>query len=135
MTDATKDSATELVTVELRVFSGRPNPRWELATDEAKHLTKLVDESRGKEEANPPPEGGLGYSGFALWRGSARGEEPPVVVYRGVISEGARARAKHWSDNSGIEEWLIEHARSRGHGDVLDHNEVKPFRRARRSPP
>src|SRR4051794_13432217 len=49
--------------VELDIFSGRPNPRWELGEQEAVDLTQA--ESRLKLSRMRPPEPpGLGYRGF-----------------------------------------------------------------------
>jgi hypothetical protein len=51
--------------VELDVFSGRPNPRWELDEPSAKVLRQLL--SRLAITADSPPEpAGLGYRGFVF---------------------------------------------------------------------
>jgi hypothetical protein len=52
--------------VEIDIFSGRPNPRWELSETENSELTRLVDRldpASGSPSPSPP---GLGYRGFRL---------------------------------------------------------------------
>jgi hypothetical protein len=66
--------------VELDVFSGRPNPRWELDETSADELRRLVD--RLPPATGPPPEPpGLGYRGFVLGEGGR-----VLRVYRGHVS-------------------------------------------------
>ncbi len=50
--------------VELDVFSGRPNPRWQLTGDEAARLARLLEilEPAKADPSTQPP--GLGYRGF-----------------------------------------------------------------------
>jgi hypothetical protein len=51
--------------VELDVFSGRPNPRWELdepAADELRRLLRRLTVAA----ATPPEPPGLGYRGFVV---------------------------------------------------------------------
>ena len=69
--------------VEIDLFSGRPNPRWELGPVEARALEKL--EAGLRPAAGPPPEPpALGYRGFVYrsgggmrraYGGQIRGEE------------------------------------------------------------
>lgn len=50
--------------VELDIFSGRPNPSWELSVDEAAELSRRLA-ALIKTETRPD-EGGLGYRGFVI---------------------------------------------------------------------
>jgi hypothetical protein len=65
--------------VELDVFSGRPNPRWELDEKSAATLTRLQSSLRRTERAPPDPPA-LGYRGFK-WDGPAGS----LVVYKGYV--------------------------------------------------
>jgi len=66
--------------VELDVFSGRPNPRWELDEPSAKVLRELL--SRLAITANRPPEpAGLGYRGFVFTDDSG-----PTRAYKGYVT-------------------------------------------------
>jgi hypothetical protein len=65
--------------VELHVFSGRPNPRWELDALHADALTELQRELKpSKQTPSIPPA--LGYSGFSYVT-----NDRPVVVYDGYV--------------------------------------------------
>ncbi len=65
--------------VELDVFSGRPNPRWELDEQSSKGLRQL--EARLTPARSAPAEPpGLGYRGFAYSDASS-----PVRAYRGYL--------------------------------------------------
>jgi hypothetical protein len=65
--------------VELDVFSGRPNPRWELDEQRTQELRQLVRRLTPAREAAPEPPG-LGYRGFVY--SDAGGQ---VRVYRGYV--------------------------------------------------
>jgi hypothetical protein len=65
--------------VELDVFSGRPNPRWELDEPSAKVLRQLL--RRLPITADSPPEpAGLGYRGFVFTDDSG-----PSRAYKGYV--------------------------------------------------
>ena len=65
--------------VELHVFSGRPNPRWEL---DALHTDALAELQRDLKPSTQAPSipPALGYSGF-----SYVSDDRPVVVYDGYV--------------------------------------------------
>ena len=50
--------------VELDIFSGRPNPRWELDEQDRRELLRLQAGLTATERAPPEPPG-LGYRGFS----------------------------------------------------------------------
>jgi hypothetical protein len=106
--------------VRLLIFSGRPDPEWTVGASELEELVGLLKGVVGGEPIHPPPAGGLGYRGF-LVRGAPLGQRPAdVTVFRGVITEQAGARAAHWRDTRGIERWLLDQARKKGHGQLLE---------------
>ncbi len=65
--------------VELHVFSGRPNPRWELDAPQSLMLTELQRSLQPSKHAPSIPPA-LGYSGF-----SYIDHDRPVVVYDGFV--------------------------------------------------
>lgn len=86
--------------VELDVFSGRPNPRWELdqiVTQELWQLQSCLQVS-SRMHVEPP---GLGYKGF--WYSDAAGR---VRAYRGFI---LTAHAVLADPTFTIERYLIRH--------------------------
>ena len=65
--------------IELDVFSGRPNPRWELDESQSRELLQIQErlELSRSESAQPPA---LGYRGFLYSDASG-----PVRAYRGHV--------------------------------------------------
>lgn len=51
--------------VELDVFSGKPNPRWELDAPAAQALRQLLSRLKPSSRASAEPPG-LGYRGFRI---------------------------------------------------------------------
>ena len=64
--------------VELDVFSGRPNPRWEL-DDRASQELRQLQGRLTKARETPPEPPGLGYRGFLY------GDGERVLAYRGYV--------------------------------------------------
>jgi hypothetical protein len=102
--------------VELMVFSGRPNPSFQLTEDQAEEFARRVAAlPRAAVRPTPP---GLGYQGFRVTSDRA-GEWPARwTVLNGVCSaeDGGDSR----EDTGGVEGWLLELARRHSHGDLLD---------------
>jgi hypothetical protein len=106
------------MTVELDVYSGRPNPTWTLSADEAVEITGLLENLPSAAAAG---EEGLGYRGFVLRRTAPAGAEPEIVrVNAGVVTRRRGDRTAHFADTRGVEERLLQQARDRGFGAVLD---------------
>ena len=103
--------------VELQVYSGRPNPSWDLsAQDVAELARRMADLPRSHQ---PFVEGGLGYGGFVIWNPeNAAGLPTTIKVFNAIgIPEAAGIAAYH--DVHDIEGWLLEQARQHGHGAIL----------------
>ncbi len=101
------------------VFSGRPNPSWELtpqqAQELAKRLTGLVPANRA------PAQGGLGYRGFTIANPDQMAGLPiQISVSNGVIGLSENGRTTYYQDTNNVEDWLIKLARQQGHGAILD---------------
>jgi hypothetical protein len=105
--------------VTLEVFSGRPNPSWSLSADEEQELTRRL-------QGLPPSgassaAGDLGYRGFRIVNNSRRAQLPSeVVVTQGVVTVRDDRGSRHYTDVNGIESWLVEQARQRGYGALVD---------------
>jgi hypothetical protein len=89
------------VRVELDIFSGRPNPVWELGEAEVRELESRIERATPSQEIIALP--GLGYRGFVLHRPN------PIRVYRGKIVHG-RTEAQRVSAVAAIDldYWLLE---------------------------
>jgi hypothetical protein len=86
--------------VELDIFSGRPNPRWQLDESSARRLAELHHGLRPTAERTPDPPG-LGYRGFVYtvedatwraWKGSVVGPgqvlaDPDITIERWFLDQ------------------------------------------------
>lgn len=105
------------MTVELDVFSGRPNPTWQLTENEA---VRLVDLLSGLPPADGSwDEGGLGYRGFIVRNAEKRKGIPAEVrVANGLVRHPA---GELFQDIRRAEKYLATLAAERGHKDLVEH--------------
>ena len=85
--------------VELDVFSGRPNPRWELDEPHSQRLLQIQNQLQASDQvpAEPPA---LGYRGF--WYPDENGR---VHVYHGYVRT---TRAVFADPSFSIERYLLD---------------------------
>lgn len=102
---------------QLKIFSGRPDPEFELPAAVAAELSNRLQSAVGESPSEPPPLGGLGYRGFAVGEDL---ERPAYEVFAGVITEVSDGENRHWLDTAGLEDLLITQAREAGLGELLD---------------
>ncbi len=107
------------IMVELDIFSGRPNPSWELSTEDVSELagrmTNLTPASK------LPVMGGLGYRGFVISNpDKIEGLPIQIRVYNGTITTTEKELTNYYEDINNIESWLLEQARKSGYGDLID---------------
>ena len=95
----------EGLSVELDVFSGRPNPRWRLTAAEADEFSALL----AQLEPGPAPrdDPGLGYRGLLVY---AAAGDAPTSVGNGVVRDGRTGRVLADPDRR-LERWLLDRAR------------------------
>jgi hypothetical protein len=107
------------MTVELDVYSGRPNPTWTLTAEE---ITTLAARLNGLPLSDsPPPESGLGYRGFLITNPERAGGLPPRIrVAGGVVMVERDGPLQIYQDAHGIERWLLRQASQRGYGALVD---------------
>jgi hypothetical protein len=110
-----------VVNVVLQVFSGRPDPSWALEPDELGALTERVAAARQSKSSEEPPPPVLGYQGFRVENRAGIEQLPEALtVWRGVIVARERdGGVATWADVAGLEDWLLDDARRRGHGELL----------------
>lgn len=114
------------VIVRLLIFSGRPDPEWNLDEGAIPKLRTRVQAVLKENKVDQAPTGGLGYRGF-LVQNPAKVLDLPTefIVFRGVLTERPGPQARHLQDTARIEEFLLEEARHRGFGELLDAAGVK----------
>lgn len=102
------DGSRTKVTVEVLIFSGRPNPAWEL--QDTKKLetpkTKLKDAPEAFKE-EPAGWTRLGFAGFRIHGGETLGLTSEIRVYQGVIKTGHGKDVRYRKDPVGLEQNLI----------------------------
>ena len=109
------DAKRPLVTLD--VYSGRPNPSWELEGNMLSEVTARVRDLAGGSGA-AAPRTVLGYRGFRI---ENLGSDHPdaIVVGRGVATIIRGKDTEHRIDSVGLERLLLEDAARRGHSELL----------------
>lgn len=107
--------------VRLLVYSGRPDPMWELGAAQAQPVIAAL--SRSVSEGGrvaPPSDPGLGYRGFLVTPAAQIDElGEQMVVNRRVITRTERRKSDFFVDVGGAEQLLLQHAREHGQSEVL----------------
>jgi hypothetical protein len=101
------------VTVEVLIFSGRPNPTWQL--QDPKPLESLKANLNGLPEAFKEEPAGwsrLGFTGFRIRGGETLGLPGEMRIYQGVIKTGHGKAARYLKDAVGLEQSLINEAKT-----------------------
>ena len=99
------------LTVEVLIFSGRPNPTWQL--QDTKALERLKAKWKELPEAfqeEPPGWTRLGFAGFRIHGGESLGLPAQIRIYEGVVKAGHGKTAQHRKDATGLEQGLINEA-------------------------
>jgi hypothetical protein len=108
--DVFADSPT--TTVSLGLYSGLPNPSWELSEEEASALTALL-ETLPRVDGSPP-SGGLGYSGFWIERLTPEGMPRLLVAFQGTVSDPLSSHLSYLDDpERSVERFLLDSGRDR----------------------
>jgi hypothetical protein len=104
--------------VELDIFSGRPNPSWELTVEEAYHLAmRLADLPAAVPEFTPRA---LGYRGLVIFNPEGISGLPGQIrIHKGIVTIDD-PESKYYRDSNDIERWLLELGRAHGYGPVID---------------
>ena len=106
------DAVQTNITVEVVIFSGRPNPTWPL--QDTNHLCGLKARLKDLPEAfteEPAEWSRLGFAGFRIHGGEALGLPGEMRIYQGVIKTGHGKEARYLKDTQGIEQGLIAEAK------------------------
>ena len=97
-------------TVSLGLYSGLPDPSWELSEEESTALTALL-ESLPRVDGSAP-SGGLGYHGFTVERLTPEGMPRLLVAFEGTVSDPASSHLSYLDDaDRSVERLLLESGR------------------------
>ena len=111
--------AEQRIVIRLLVFSGRPDPSWEISGASAESLANALKVAAKGESAYRTALPGLGYRGFLIQVVDTGEGQKTYQVYRGVVTESVGPRERYFVDSAGIEKRLLDDARERGYGDML----------------
>jgi hypothetical protein len=100
---------SNIMKIELDIFSGRENPFWNLSRNESEtFMEKFSSLSETKENASFA--GGLGYRGIIITGEPIKDKRLEVIrIYRGLANAKAEGHVLNLSDpGRALELWLIE---------------------------
>lgn len=107
-------------TVELDIFSGRPNPRWMLSSSDAQRLCDFIEKAAQHEKVSSPEQ--LGYRGIFVTDLQTCGGDPVNLrIGNGVIATQGQS-SSDWLADPGqqLELWLIDTGRGQIDDKILD---------------
>jgi hypothetical protein len=110
--------------VELDIFSGRPNPAWELTEAESAEFLRRFRALPGAPAGQAvPDEGKLGYRGLIV-TGDGGIESFASIVVAGGVALGRKPSGSqvYLDKDQSLERWLVSAGRARLEPDV--YNEV-----------
>jgi len=106
------------MTVELEVFSGRPNPAWKLSAEESRAVVEMLKDLPAVQAVRA--DSGLGYRGFVLSNPEHMAALPAQIrVYDGMIVMDEEGGPRSYQDTHGVESTLLRQASQRGYGKIL----------------
>ena len=101
-----------ITTVSLGLYSGLPDPSWELSDEEAAALTALLETLPRLDGS--PPSGGLGYHGFWIERLTPEGMPRLLVAFEGTVSDPLSSHLSYLDDpERSVEHFLLDSGRDR----------------------
>jgi len=122
-------------TVEVDLYSGRPNPAWSLTPEEVAQLVERVDGLAPADEVEPP--GRLGFRGlrFRLYAGGR--EIASAESFDGHLRFQDSAGPRHLADpRREVERWLLETGQGKIESQVYEtlKNEAESYWTRKKGP-
>jgi len=108
-------------TVTLHIYSGRPDPSWQLTPEEEDQLSQRLQSLTEYTDRKPSGVfGGLGYRGFSIRRAIEAPTGPlNLFMHEGIIDQGAGL--PNIVDRAELERWLLSTTRRTVNGEALRH--------------
>jgi hypothetical protein len=106
--------------VELKIFSGRENPTWELSSEQTADFLLLVKDLPETDAKQRP--GGLGYQGFQVVLTAPRTKQKrEISVFKGIVDDKSEKVEVHLSDkDKKLEKLLLQSGTSRLPSELSD---------------
>lgn len=96
--------------VSLGLYSGLPDPSWELSDVQSTTLTAILESL--PIAAGAAPSGGLGYHGFWIERQTPEGMPRLLVAFEGTVTDPASSHLSYLVDPERVvEHFLLESGR------------------------
>lgn len=106
------------MTVEMDIYSGRPNPAWTLSHEESAALAEMLTDLPASQA--PAGEPGLGYRGFLLSNPErVAGLPARIRICGGMVTIEEDGSTRTYVDTHGVERRLLQQASQRGYGAIL----------------
>lgn len=108
------------IRVELDMFSGRPNPCWDLTSGEAREFRDMFLKLPALRQSGAYRQGGLGYRGMIVRAKKGSIDSPQeVLVFRGLVRAMYDDKVVEFTDGEcALERWLLGTARERLGGEL-----------------
>jgi len=111
---------SQAMQVEVDIFSGRPNPSWNVTCDEADEFLRLfraLPESSSKVAVN---DDGLGYNGLIVTEpdNSLDGYRQVSVAKGWVVARGDSQSRQFIDQGRKLEQWLLQTGKGRMDDDL-----------------
>jgi hypothetical protein len=106
----TREDMNMNLEAEIDLFSGRPNPRWQMGATESAHFVSLLSQLPAVADGHLPAA--LGYRGIIVSSasGTVAGYDR-VVCYRGMVFGQRGEAVEVFADRDrALERWLAERA-------------------------
>jgi hypothetical protein len=109
-TTAASVALTTRITVSLGIYSGRPDPSWDLTEAQVAQVGSAIEAL--PVTSGTPPQGGLGYHGFTLALQRSGEADETTVAYRGTVAPlGVGQRTYRIDDARAVERLLLDFGR------------------------
>ncbi len=112
---AGEEESNDKMMIEVLIYSGRPNPMWELSTDEVTAVRKRLKGLPEIEESDVPRWrwSRLGFQGFRLRCPKEWDFPEEIRVFEGVICVRIGEKTKYFEDKNNLEASLIAAAKKK----------------------
>lgn len=119
------------VKIVLHIYSGRPDPEWELTEQQVEELKDMLkDTPRIGEFGMDNLPGGLGYQGFTIYNQDQREDIPAEVTafqdnlfitddLTDTLSGDKVQVNRIYQDTNNLEKWLLKRAKEHGYEEVI----------------